>query len=117
MFLQRLGVVNDTTLDSVLLVVAINPHVVVRAKKLLAAEDDPCHPPLRSGLYVLRPCQEDPSLIYVVYWPEQTTWNDDADESVRRNRVTFMRYVRQIKANPELFAQRAPSFKLPHQDH
>jgi hypothetical protein len=74
----------------------MTPDIVARAKKLLATEDDPSYPTLRSGLYVLRPSPEDQSLIYVVYWPEQTTWNDDADESVRRNRVTFMRYVPQV---------------------
>jgi hypothetical protein len=90
---QWFRVVNDMTLDSFHLAVAITPDDVFRARKLLAAEGDASRPTLRSGLYVLRPSAEDPSRIYVVYWPEQTTWNDDADESVRRNRVTFMRYV------------------------
>ena len=29
---------------------------------------------------------------YVVYWPEDTTWDDCAASPVQRNRVTFMRY-------------------------
>ena len=29
---------------------------------------------------------------YVVYWPEDTTWDDRAASPVQRNRVTFMRY-------------------------
>ena len=29
---------------------------------------------------------------YVLYWPEDTTWNDQAFSTVQRNRVTFMRY-------------------------
>ena len=30
---------------------------------------------------------------YVIYWPEDTTWDDSAASSVSRNRVTFMRSV------------------------
>ncbi|KIO18763.1 hypothetical protein M407DRAFT_224787 [Tulasnella calospora MUT 4182] len=53
---------------------------------------------LRSGIYVLSPTAPDDSLAeplvrYVVYWPEETTWNDDTTGSVRKNRVTFMRYL------------------------
>ena len=45
---------------------------------------------LRSGLYYLR--SPDSSLIYVVYWPQDTTWDDNAVSAVARNRVTFMRF-------------------------
>ena len=30
---------------------------------------------------------------YVIYWPEDTTWDDSAASPVCRNRVTFMRSV------------------------
>ncbi|KAJ7931787.1 hypothetical protein B0H13DRAFT_2227876 [Mycena leptocephala] len=33
---------------------------------------------------------------FVIYWPEPSTWNDDAVSSVCRNRVTFMRYLTKI---------------------
>jgi hypothetical protein len=50
-------------------------------------------PILRSGLYVVRsfvsPAEEQ---AYVLYWPEDSTWNDQAVSTVQRNRVTFMRY-------------------------
>ena len=50
-------------------------------------------PVLRSGIYIVRSflsiTQEQ---AYVVYWPEDTTWDDHAASSVQRNRVTFMRY-------------------------
>ncbi|KAH9912631.1 uncharacterized protein BXZ73DRAFT_56103, partial [Epithele typhae] len=46
---------------------------------------------LRSGIYLLRSDGED--LLYVIYWPEDTTWNDNATHSVGKNRVTFMRQV------------------------
>ncbi len=29
----------------------------------------------------------------MIYWPEETTWDDNAASSVRRNRITFMRYL------------------------
>ncbi|QRW13380.1 E3 ubiquitin-protein ligase TRIP12 [Ceratobasidium sp. AG-Ba] len=57
---------------------------------------------LRSGLYlVLRP---DPNFesnrskqAFIVYWPEESTWDDQAaSSSVRRNRVTFMRYLSKL---------------------
>ncbi len=44
---------------------------------------------LRSGLYLLRDAAQD--LVYAIYWPEDSTWDDDAVSSVQRNRVTFMR--------------------------
>ncbi len=49
---------------------------------------------LRSGLYFLR--SPDDSLIYVVYWPQDTTWDDNAVSAVARNRVTFMRFVSEV---------------------
>ncbi|THG96228.1 hypothetical protein EW026_g5569, partial [Hermanssonia centrifuga] len=33
---------------------------------------------------------------YAIYWPEDSTWDDDAVSSVQRNRVTFMRYLTKI---------------------
>ncbi|KAG8718610.1 hypothetical protein FRC09_012400 [Ceratobasidium sp. 395] len=56
---------------------------------------------LRSGLYIVLPCasvgQDSPTRsAYVVYWPEDTTWEDKAISSVRRNRVTFMRYLSKL---------------------
>lgn len=47
-------------------------------------------PVLRSGLYFLR--SPTHSVIYVIYWPQDTTWDDTAISSVVRNRVTFMRF-------------------------
>ncbi|KAG9125289.1 Vacuolar protein sorting-associated protein 13A [Ceratobasidium sp. 392] len=57
---------------------------------------------LRSGLYLaLQPelgLQGTRSKqAYIVYWPEETTWDDQAaSSSVRRNRVTFMRYLTKL---------------------
>ena len=48
-------------------------------------------PALRSGLYLLRPPEDSHGVVYVIYWPEETTWDDDAISSVRRNRYTFIR--------------------------
>ncbi|KAG9001922.1 hypothetical protein FRB90_011463 [Tulasnella sp. 427] len=67
---------------------------------LLLVEDDESvnmRPSLRSGIYMLSPPSSDYTfaepLRYVIYWPEETTWRDDATGSVRKNRVTFMRYL------------------------
>ncbi|KAI0774120.1 hypothetical protein C8Q74DRAFT_810377 [Fomes fomentarius] len=51
-------------------------------------------PSLRSGMYVLT--HEAEHIMYVVYWPEDTTWDDSAASSVRRSRITFMRYLTKI---------------------
>ncbi|KAI9443823.1 hypothetical protein H4582DRAFT_1807697 [Lactarius indigo] len=50
---------------------------------------------LSSGLYILRASAIQPTdeRHYVIYWPEDSTWNDSAASSVRRHRVTFMRYL------------------------
>ncbi|KAG8962040.1 hypothetical protein FRC05_005627 [Tulasnella sp. 425] len=68
---------------------------------LLLMEDDVSlniRPSLRSGIYILSPASPSdsssvPFVRYVIYWPEEHTWNDDATGSVRKNRVTFMRYL------------------------
>ncbi|QRV84782.1 GTP-binding protein [Ceratobasidium sp. AG-Ba] len=57
---------------------------------------------LRSGLYlVLRPHSafenHRSKQAFIVYWPEESTWDDQAaSSSVRRNRVTFMRYLSKL---------------------
>jgi hypothetical protein len=48
-------------------------------------------PILSSGLYVVASGQVDPTHHYVIYWPEESTWDDSAASSVFRNRVMFMR--------------------------
>ncbi|KIJ06969.1 hypothetical protein PAXINDRAFT_103161 [Paxillus involutus ATCC 200175] len=66
------------------------------AQELLESTSNPTSlkPSLRSGLYVLRhlrrPGDEE---LFVIYWPEDTTWDDSAPSNVCRNRVTFMRYL------------------------
>ncbi|KAF7356372.1 VWFA domain-containing protein [Mycena venus] len=82
-FLSSRGVINDET-----------------TRALSNSADNASVPHLRSGLYVLRTFHDGPGArleqIFVIYWPEPTTWNDDAISSVRRNRVTFMRYLTKI---------------------
>ena len=50
---------------------------------------------LRSGLYIIRPVEQrnNAEQIFVVYWPEESTWDDSAPSQIRRNRVMFMRFV------------------------
>jgi hypothetical protein len=45
-------------------------------------------------LYILRHenAEAERDMLYVIFWPQATTWNDDAESAVRQNRVTFMRY-------------------------
>ncbi|KAH7337773.1 hypothetical protein B0J17DRAFT_573266 [Rhizoctonia solani] len=65
------------------------------------AGPDDSSPALRSGLYLaLDPDHQDQGTskaAYIIYWPEDTTWDDQAaSSSVRRNRVTFMRYLNKL---------------------
>jgi hypothetical protein len=66
-----------------------------RSQKLLAAKDDfsgTSVPTLRSGLYIVRSSnRNNDEQLFILYWPQDTTWNDSADLSVQRNRVTFVR--------------------------
>ncbi|KAK0489058.1 hypothetical protein IW261DRAFT_1602879 [Armillaria novae-zelandiae] len=62
--------------------------------QILTGPQSDLGPSLRSGLYALdSPTWER---LFVIYWPEDTTWNDDAISAVKRNRVTFMRYLTKI---------------------
>ena len=58
---------------------------------LLAGENNSMVPHLRSGIYFVQSSSDDPRA-FIIYWPEKTTWNDNAVTSVSRNRVGFMRY-------------------------
>ncbi|KAF8752322.1 hypothetical protein RHS01_07760 [Rhizoctonia solani] len=52
---------------------------------------------LRSGIYLSLPAEaSNTNLAYILYWPEDTTWDDKAISSVRRNRITFMRYLSKL---------------------
>jgi hypothetical protein len=53
---------------------------------------------LKSGLYALIPPDNESNSdmsLYLIFWPEDTTWDDDAPFSVSKNRVTFMQSVSQ----------------------
>jgi hypothetical protein len=50
-------------------------------------------PSLRPGLYLLDSSEVKPDLFHIIFWPEDTTWQDGSISSVARNRVTFMRSV------------------------
>src|SRR5260221_5319936 len=54
---------------------------------------DSVRPALSSGLYVIAPAHTNipHDHHYVIYWPEDSTWDDSAASSVRQNKVMFMR--------------------------
>ncbi|KAG8920080.1 hypothetical protein FRC02_001178, partial [Tulasnella sp. 418] len=66
-------------------------------------------PTLASGLYFLLPESNSPTpdalyghRSFIIYWPEDTTWDDTAIGAVCRNRTTFMRYL--TKLTPQIRA-------------
>ncbi|KAI0751603.1 hypothetical protein C8Q80DRAFT_1158351 [Daedaleopsis nitida] len=79
-FLQKKAVVDKATAS-----------LILRSSEITV--DGTC-PSLSSGLYILRH-RSDPQM-YAIYWPEDTTWDDDCSQSVRRNRITFIRYLTKI---------------------
>lgn len=70
----------------------------ISAKLITTPEARTEKPALRSGLYICCVSESVGAVgkMYVVYWPEESTWDDDASPPVRRNRVTFMRYLTTI---------------------
>jgi hypothetical protein len=54
---------------------------------------------LATGLYFVPGVDGDNSGAlrgYILYWPEPTTWDDNATPTVKRNRITFMRYLTKV---------------------
>ncbi|KAH9039442.1 hypothetical protein EDB83DRAFT_2228401 [Lactarius deliciosus] len=83
-FLREIKAIDDNTAQEVL--VSSNGHAAGNSE-----------PVLRSGLYVVRSFLSTSEVqAYVVYWPEDTTWDDHAASPVQRNRVTFMRYLSKL---------------------
>ena len=74
----------------------LRTYVSFSAKLLLAPrrpEGDAQQPILRSGLYLLNAVKIQSGLVYIIFWPEDTTWDDSASSVVSRNRATFIRHV------------------------
>ncbi|KAH9005511.1 hypothetical protein EDB86DRAFT_2795794, partial [Lactarius hatsudake] len=83
-FLREINVVDDNTSQTLLM----------RDNEYTAGSSGPV---LRSGLYIVRSfVSASEEQAYVVYWPEDTTWDDHAASPVQRNRVTFMRYLSKL---------------------
>ena len=60
----------------------------------LLASKNSMKPYLRSGIYFVQSLSHPQ--VFVIYWPEETTWDDDAVTSVKQNRVIFMRYYEHL---------------------
>jgi len=93
-FLRSLNAVNEDTCVNFSFCFCQVVDQTFSARLLLApTESGGSRPALLSGLYVLVAGQVDPiqDRHYVIYWPEDSTWDDSAATSVCRNRVTFMR--------------------------
>ncbi|KAH8977863.1 hypothetical protein EDB86DRAFT_2816692 [Lactarius hatsudake] len=83
-FLREIKAVDDSTAQKLL----------VPRNGLAVGSSEPV---LRSGLYIVRSfVSSSEEQAYVVYWPEDTTWDDRAASPVQRNRVTFMRYLSKL---------------------
>ena len=69
------------------------------AAQLLVTDTDSqtcTQPTLHSGLYIVTTQGQTgvDHQIFILYWPEQTTWDDSTAASIHCNLITFMRFVR-----------------------
>ena len=81
---------------SILECVAEGLRLIHRARRLLIPHSTyttrGADPFLRTGLYIVRTfTRTEEEQMYVFYWPEDATWDDNAVSVVQRNRVMFMR--------------------------
>jgi hypothetical protein len=95
-FLREIHVVDDNAYVK-LLGILFGQILANSVKKLLTPQsgypEKGADSTLTSGLYIVRSSVSmAKEQAYVLYWPEDTTWDDQAISSVRRNRVMFMRY-------------------------
>ncbi|KIM24854.1 hypothetical protein M408DRAFT_26650 [Serendipita vermifera MAFF 305830] len=81
-FLQEIGCINQDT------------HGLLVAKR--DESSGITRPTLRPGLYIVDARETEPDLFYVIFWPEDATWDDTVTSSASRNRVTFMRYLTKL---------------------
>ena len=101
-FLLQLGAIDETMCVIPLGLIMLHKIDTLfdSAAQLLVNSDTHVRtqPALRSGLYIVTTLEKTGGShqVFVLYWPEQTTWDDSAAPSVRRNRITFMRFVQII---------------------
>lgn len=97
--MQDLGAVDAATLVATRLLCRTLSERIQSSKALLLAPPNEAgrpQPNLKTGIYFIPDNAGHISKArggYVIYWPEYTTWDDDATSTVKRNRVTFMRFV------------------------
>ena len=101
--------------------IAESLHRIYRARELLVPQRDytakGADPILRSGLYVVRTFTSNKEeQACVLYWPEDKTWDDNADSTVRLIRVTFMRFGsisrHFLSQRNELYVDTSPNYAI-----
>jgi hypothetical protein len=121
-FLLGIKAIDGETYVMIASMIVLYSPLSKSAAALRASEDnpaDPSAPHLRSGLYILRHVGNgfDQDLIYIIFWPQTSTWDDNAESAVRRNRVTFMRYVSLTLVNVTVLIGRKISDQDMSPDH
>ncbi|PVF95046.1 hypothetical protein CPB86DRAFT_739378 [Serendipita vermifera] len=81
-FFKRLEVIDEETYD-----LLVQP---------CDASSGVSRPTLRPGLYLYDARSIQPDLFYIIFWPEDNTWQDGTISAASRNRVTFMRYLTKL---------------------
>ncbi|KAF8317563.1 hypothetical protein DL93DRAFT_2095570 [Clavulina sp. PMI_390] len=82
---------------------AIDAEVgIMNREHLLLASADGIkrpQPSLQTGIYFLLDLDQPDSKRrkgHVIYWPEHTTWDDNAPQTIKHSRVIFMRYLTKL---------------------
>ena len=92
-FLSKAQCIDENTYVELNTSFSFLPNNYLRSAHLLATQhqESTDQLTLRPGLYLLNLTHLQPGLVYVIFWPEGTTWDDNAITSVSRNRATFIR--------------------------
>lgn len=77
---------------------AVDELTALALRGRMTASPHAMTPTLRSGLYLLRVLEThgNAEVFYVIYWPEEGTWDANEFSTSGRNRVTFMRYLTKL---------------------
>ena len=92
-FLSKAQCIDENTYVELNILFSITLNDYLRSAHLLATQpqEGTDQMTLRPGLYLLNLTHLQSGLVYVIFWPEGTTWDDNSIPSVSRNRATFIR--------------------------
>src|SRR5258706_3199091 len=94
-FLSKAQCIDENTYVELNTLFSFIPNDYLRSAHLLATQhqEGTDQMTLRPGLYLLNLTHVQSGLVYVIFWPEGTTLDDNAISSLSRTKATFIRWV------------------------